>query len=54
MHNMIIEDDGEDAATALEFENMVILSNFQTRMHSHSKSLFKCINKFGIDQLMNS
>ena len=51
MHNMIVKDEGEDAAVGLEFENMGDPSNFPTKIRPHLKSLFKCINKFGIEQL---
>ena len=55
MHKMMVEDEGEDVAGGLEFENMgVILSNYQIRIRPRLMSLFKCINKFGIEQLMSS
>ena len=51
MCNMIVEDEGDDAAASLEFENMGDPIDFLTRIWPHLKSLFKCINKFGIEQL---
>ena len=47
---VIVEDEGM-LPQLWNLRTWVILSNFWTRIRSHLRSLFKCINKFGIDQL---
>lgn len=54
MHNIIVKDEGEDATTALEIENLGDHVELLDQIPPHLKSLFKCINKFGIEQLTSS
>ena len=54
MHNMTVEDERDDDVATLEFENIGDHIQLPDQNPAHLKSLFKCINKFNIDQLTSS
>ena len=54
MHNMIVEDEGDEVAAALEFENMGDPIQLPEQNPATFEEFMKCINKFGIDQLTSS